>query len=106
MRVCVYALLCVFVCVCVPTVQSGNTSGIGNRPSAFRSRQFAVLVSLESNIDTKSKLVLRRVRWPTSSIYTYIHIPYIYICVCVCVLACEKRGKSMRAGHALTCRRS
>lgn len=75
MRVCVYAL---------PTVQSGNTSGIGNRPSAFRSRQFAVLVSLESNIDTKSKLVLRRVRWPTSSIYIYIHTIYMYGCVCAC----------------------
>lgn len=85
MRVCVYALLCVFVClcVCVPTVQSGNTSGIGNRPSAFRSRQFAVLVSLESNIDTKSKLVLRRVRWPTSSIYIYTYHIYIYMRVCV-----------------------
>lgn len=102
----VYAF-CVCSGVCAPTVERQH-SGIGNRPSAFRSRQFAVLVSLESNIDTKSKLVLRRVRWPTSSI-EYIHI-YVWpnACVCACVwaqmyvFACEKRGKSMRV--ATTCR--
>lgn len=75
---------CVCSCVCAPTVERQH-SGIDNRPSAFRSRQFAVLVSLESNIDTKSKLVLRRVRWPTSSIeYIYTHI-CMAKCMCMCV---------------------